>query len=301
MKKFMNYFLSFFTIAAVLFLASCGDDGEVPLPGTITLSTADGSIDNDTLSITSGDTTYVTATLGVGNTGDIVVTTDDNSVAMIPTPNTISSGDSIAVIVPDGVQEGSMATVTFTSGDIHEQIIVTVEEPVVDVTAYSAVLLYAPTGDSTSQTFFSTSTGETYSYADVVGTTDTVSQYIDFGYFYGQTVGASLQSADDYTPSSTYDLTQWTIRNATEFRTTNLTSDDFDAITESQGNDIEAFYETGTALDNPKRVEQLAAGDVVAFTTSDSRFGLIKVVEVTGTFNQGDNIEIEVKVTNAIE
>ncbi|MGB3585194.1 MAG: hypothetical protein WBA23_01580, partial [Tunicatimonas sp.] len=86
--------------------------------------------------------------------------------------------------------------------------------------------------------------------------------------------------------------------NSTEFRETNLSTEAFDAIATSQGDKVEAEYEAGTALTNSSRVDGLAVDDVVAFSTTGGRFGLIKVVEVIGTFGNTDGIRIEVKVTN---
>lgn len=166
-----------------------------------------------------------------------------------------------------------------------------------DVTTYEAFLLAAPTGDQTSETFFSTMTGERYSYGDVVGTTENISQTIDFGYFYGQTNGATIAAPNSY-PQEIYEgLAAWATRNNTTFRATSLTVEDFTAISVGQGDAIEAEYEAGTAFDPEGRATELAADDVVAFRTADNRYGLIRVVEVIGTIGSADGIQIEVKVT----
>ncbi len=300
MRKSMNYFLSLFALASIIFLASCGDDTEVPLPGEITLN--GNAIVDDTLRGTPGATVYVTPVLGIASDDTITVLNNGNSVS-IPSPNTVASGDSIGVVFAANAQAGATATLTFTSGSVNRQLITKVEVAPTNVTAYEAKLVYAPNANMESKTFYSTSDGMLYSYNDVVGSTENVSQAIDFGYFYGSTLGASLMSPDDYTTSANYDLTRWTTRNTTMFRMTGLTSADFDAITAGQGNDIEAQYEanSGGAPANPKRVSQLAAGNVIAFTTSDSRFGLIKVVEIVGATGINDGARIEVKVTNPVE
>ncbi len=128
MNKHLNYFLSLFAFAAILFLASCGDNGEIPLPGdnSITLSTADGAIDDGVLLAPPGATVGVAASLGIGSTGQITVVTDNSSVVSVPSNNTISSGDTIRLTVPANAQLGDSATVTFSSGNISEQLLVKV-------------------------------------------------------------------------------------------------------------------------------------------------------------------------------
>jgi hypothetical protein len=94
-----------------------------------------------------------------------------------------------------------------------------------------------------------------------------------------------------------YDLSNWNTVNSTEFRTTSLAAADFDAIGINEDFTLAGEFEVGTELDNPSRVTDLAVGDVVAFSTGDDRFGLIKVVSIEPGFNLNDYIEIEVKVT----
>lgn len=175
-----------------------------------------------------------------------------------------------------------------------------------DVTSYEAFLLAAPTGgEATSETFFSTSSGELYSYNEVVSSSDPLSAEIDFGYFYGNTLEATILSPDNTNWTSTvgYDMSRWGTRNTTGFRTTTLTAEGFDAIASSQGDDIEAEYEAGTPVTSAGRANGLVADDVVAFQTSDGRYGLIKVVEIVDGNGDGlytgssDGIRIAVKVT----
>ena len=101
------------------------------------------------------------------------------------------------------------------------------------VAEYEAVLLEAPLGDRTSKTFFNSKNGMTYTVQEVIDGNDISSADIDFGYYYGQTNEASIASPNDY-PTNIQDLTSsganWSALNATTFRTTNLTLDDFNAI-----------------------------------------------------------------------
>ncbi|MEK6477641.1 fasciclin domain-containing protein [Catalinimonas sp. 4WD22] len=210
------------------------------------------------------------------------------------------SGDSVYVDVTDDgifVNGAEVLTADLEAGNgvIHE-----IEEVLIpDVTSYEAFLLAAPTAEETSETFFSTSTGELYSFDDVVSSTEPLSAEIDFGYFYGNTLEATLLSPDNGNWTSTvgYDMGEWNQLNTTVFRSTNLSAEGFDAIASSQGDAIEAEFEAGTAVTSPGRINGLVADDVVAFQTEDGRFGLVKVVEVVGTTGANDGIRIEVKVT----
>lgn len=209
------------------------------------------------------------------------------------------SGDSLYILVDNGVFVNG---VEVTTADLQAQngvVHVIGEVLIPNTTTYESFLLAAPTGDETSETFFSTSSGELYSFNEVVSTTEPVSGTVDFGYFYGNTLEATLLSPDNGNWTSTvgYDMAQWNTLNTTVFRTTNLSPEAFDAIASSQGDDIEAEFEAGTALGSPGRAPNLTADNVVAFQTEDGRFGLVKVVEVVGTTGSTDGIRIAVKVT----
>jgi len=210
------------------------------------------------------------------------------------------NGDSLYILVDNGVfvngVEVTTADLTAENGVVH----VIGEVLLPNSTTYEAFLLAAPDGDANNDSFFSSEDGMLYSFNDVVGTSDPVSSSIDFGYFYGASFEASLLSPDNTNWTSTvgYDMGQWGSRNTTIFRTTNLSADGFDAIASSQGDDIEAEFEAGTAVADPGRVSELTADDVVAFQTEDGRFGLVKVVEVVGTTGVTDGIRIAVKVTD---
>jgi len=209
------------------------------------------------------------------------------------------NGDSLYILVDNGVFVNG-AEVVLADQQAQNGVVHVIDEVLIpDVTTYESFLLAAPTGDETSETFFSTSSGELYSYSGVLSTTEPVSGTIDFGYFYGNTLEATLLSPDNqnWTATVGYDMSQWNSLNTTVFRTTNLSPEAFDAIASSQGDLIEAEFEAGTAVESPGRVPNLTADDVVAFQTEDGRFGLVKVVEVIGTTGSEDGIRIQVKVT----
>ena len=71
-------------------------------------------------------------------------------------------------------EEGNTATTSFSF---------IVVSPVAKI--QTAVILYAPLGDLSSETFYSIINNETYSRNEVESTADPISASIDFGYYYG--------------------------------------------------------------------------------------------------------------------
>lgn len=175
---------------------------------------------------------------------------------------------------------------------------------------YSAFLLYAPTGDETSKTFFSSEDGSLYSFDEIVSTDDPLSDDIDFGYFYGETSGASLHAIGDYTPDAGYDISdRWGSQNDTEFVMSSITGEDFDLITVSEADRISGEFDVASSTNS--RATGLEAGDVIAYKTDEGKtdfggmFGLIKVVEVVDAnddgdaLDEGDGIRLEIKIEAA--
>ncbi len=173
-----------------------------------------------------------------------------------------------------------------------------VEPPSPDARSYSAILLAAPLGDLTGASFFSSSDGEIYSPADVTGTAASISPSIDFGYYYGSADMASIASPAGF--ESTIFSAQvdgWNTKNATTILSTELDDAAFTEVVTWA--DIDAAVEGGT--DEEGIITGLAVGDVVAFETVAGKKGLILVTAINGTFNAGDNIEIDVLVQEAAE
>ncbi|MEM9673804.1 MAG: fasciclin domain-containing protein [Bacteroidota bacterium] len=225
--------------------------------------------------------------------------------------------DAFSVLVSiDGntvmINNATVTTADVTTGNGVVHIIDEVLLPQT-VAEYEAVLLAAPIGqgpgERTSETFFSASSGETYSVDDVVAGTDGVSSAdIDFGYYYGATNNASLAAPSDY-PQQVYDLTStganWSALNETMFSpANNLTLDDFNAIGPADAVRLVLEYELASAASAPvAEITALSAGDLVTFKTVDDLYGIIRVLEIVDGDNDGeffgsaDSIELEIKVT----
>lgn len=161
---------------------------------------------------------------------------------------------------------------------------------------YEGVKLFAPTADGTSSTFASLLDGQVYK----INEGSEKAALWDFGYFYRPETNllASLASTSTYentfvnsTGGTIVDvdgIAGTTELNNAYFANSTLTAEEFDEIELSSELTFDASAE--------QKVTQLAAGDVVEFVDNYGKKGLIKVVEVKGTFNQSDYILLDIKV-----
>jgi hypothetical protein len=174
------------------------------------------------------------------------------------------------------------------------------ETVIINVTAvgrYTTVLLYAPLADQTSESFFSTSTGQTYSVNDVAATNDPLSAQIDVAYYYGATNNATLTSPQHIHALNIYDLSGWTTLNNTQYRRTTISEAEF---LENEGNVEFISGAFAGGQDGGPQVANLAVGDVVAFQLSEAqgnRTGLIRVSNIEPGDGVNNFIEIDVLVS----
>ena len=201
----------------------------------------------------------------------------------------IDFGGESFTITFEVVDDNNLSSTTTLSLDVDE-------EPI-DI--FSTFMLAAPLGDLSAENFFSTNEGLKYSSETVLASQENVSQNIDFGYYYGNTDEASIASPAGFENTAfASQVANWTTKNSTTLLTTSMT--------QSQFIEIDTFSEIETAFTNGSDGAQiktrLAVGDVLAFETnstkanSPSKKGLILVTAINGTFNENDNIEIQVVV-----
>ncbi len=119
---------------------------------------------------------------------------------------------------------------------------------------------------------------------------------VDFLYFYGASNLATLAAPDDADAATIFTgangLSTWTVKNATRFKTTTLSSADFDAIQSSSQIVTAATLPTQPNL---SKSNDLSVNDVLAFKTVGEKFGLIRIDAINGANNAG-TIEITVKI-----
>jgi len=159
------------------------------------------------------------------------------------------------------------------------------------------VELEYPSADKSSNTFFSTNTGLTYSLDEVNANKEELTALIDFGYYYNDTDKGSLTGPANYiTDPSTYNLgpsgDKWTTLNVTNFKKTTISDSDFDVLGPNNQEEITSAYNNAPA--GPALIiKDLQIGDIIAFKTFTQKIGggkegLLKVKNlVTGTGSDG--------------
>lgn len=160
-----------------------------------------------------------------------------------------------------------------------------------------AVLVYAPLSDKSSKTFVKKD-----------GTTVTVEAFktegadINLGYFYGKEGKATLSSPANYLTTA-YDLSSNEYKDYTKNATTLATPKSdvkFDEVKTKA--ELEKAYTEGTVSTDKanektgQRIDNLQAGNLVAYKAADGSYGLVKVVEVKGEANNGDYIKLSIKI-----
>ncbi|MBT1689271.1 hypothetical protein [Dawidia soli] len=162
-----------------------------------------------------------------------------------------------------------------------------------DVKTYNDLTLAAPLGDGSSETFVSLLDGEIYRIDQGV---EFVS-YWDFGYVYlmGEDKHATLTSSYDYlTEVVNIPVVASTTKeelNKTYFATTTMSSEDFDAVDESDD-----LANLAVSNQSAQTVSFLEVGDVVAFQTQYGKKGLIRIDDIAPGNGSDDWMKIDIKV-----
>ncbi len=309
MNKFSNYFLMMFAVLALGFMTSCGDDDEVGTPGApvISLSTDDGEHEEQFTGFV-GDSVVlnidVSAPAGF-NTLRVYRQVDGVKGSAIATYSKVSgtSPTSFDTTFVYHIQESDVDDVVFlvfeavdevTSTSLEYEIIAE-DKPTVK---YEMKLLYAPNSNLASKTFFSTNDGMTYSVNDVLGTDESISPKIDFGYFYGPDFKATLASPAAYPID--YGANGWDARNDTKIKRTSLSAAAFIEL-ENDPEGIDNAFDQATYGENQGQVRNLLEGEVLAFelvTSKGNKRGLIQVKDISGTMGTNDYIEVDVVVVD---
>jgi hypothetical protein len=137
------------------------------------------------------------------------------------------------------------------------------------------------------------------SFASINGTVYTLEQafanqsLIDWMYWYGASTLATIGAPDDENAAlvfneGTYQLANWTTKNATRFKTTTVAPAAFDAMTDDSD-----IVDIATGADQT-RIGEMAVDQVIAFVTVTGKKGLIKVRAIeTGS---AGTMTIDVKV-----
>lgn len=286
MKKAIQKLMTCSAVATSLLLFSCGEDEPVVLDGPVVSVAA--TVGADILAADGEVTAGETVSFSISVTADGVFNTlrvkGDYTETYSRTPGTTPTSFTQvfeAVTTDDQIDQ----TLTLTFEAVDDQSIVTstdfsfkvIAPPSPAARVYSETLLAAPIQDDagtsaskTSETFFSTNTGEKYTMNDVLASADPLSADIDFGYFYGTENKSSLSDPASY--PFEYGQAAWGTKNSTTFQRTDLTAAQFTEIVTFA--DIEENFSQAKAADDDAGFENLLVKDeVLAFTTDANKPG----------------------------
>ncbi|MBN2521486.1 MAG: hypothetical protein JXB17_13315, partial [Bacteroidales bacterium] len=141
---------------------------------------------------------------------------------------------------------------------------------------------------------FASVDGEAYTRAEA----DAAQAKIDFIYYFGSTNKATFAAPNDESVNgvgaSSFDWTaDWDPQNATKFKSSTLTTAEFDAIT------MDGAIVTAAENASESKITKMEADKVYAFITAStsenpSKMGLINIVSIDGEAD--GTISIEVKI-----
>lgn len=307
MKQLRTKFMSMLAIAGVIGFASCGGDEEVETVAPTVVVTYSG--DANVAAGTEIEAT-VAFTAGAGIAGINLTPIIDGEAGdksfNAPSEFGVAAGDTLGTFVVTYTPAASLigSTVEWEIEVVDAEDRTAMDDFSITVVSalrnFTAVLLEAPIGQTngtrTSETFYSIAEGATYAADDVVNGPAGTSAKIDFGYYWLESVGASIASPANY-PAAIYDLQAqgWGTRNGTIIRSTTLGADDFNETTTLA--EIETAFNAGTNVNG--KINGLEVGDVFAFETASTstngvKKGLALVTALVATANSNGEITLEI-------
>jgi hypothetical protein len=293
--KRVFYFLTAILVTSVTFLTSCTEDTTTPdQPPTIEFVAGSGFI-NENVTLTVGTTFQIKVLMEANATSgskiqDLKVTrvfdlqTSDTTYAINETTATVTIG--FVAQATAGVERITFEAIDKAGQNASIYLDITTEAATTPIHTFTMKILGSY--QSTYGSSFASIDGTVYSMNDAFNN----QAAIDFLYWWGASTSATIGAPDDVNANVVYTgatgLPNWTIKNATRFKTSALTAAEFDAITD--GN----VLATNASGADQTRIGTLAVGNVFAFVSVNGKNGLIKVDNIT-TGAAGD-ITIDVKV-----
>ena len=271
---------------------SCEEDETIPLP-TITFTN-----DVDSVQLEPGDSAHTI-------TGTIAAEGDLNYVKYFKVTDQGETQLDMVEEFDDPQSYNFSYTVTGIDQDMTIKVEVTDEEnqtvsrnfdinftPPEDViNSYTEKILGSY--DANQGSSFASVDGTVYTWDDAKAN----SGKIDYLYYHGSTNGATLAAPNDPTAEEVYTgLPNWEIQNATKFKTTDLSAEDFDGMSSKDDSQIVSAADGA----DQTAINGLEEGEVIAFITASTsehpeKKGLVKVVTIEGT-GGASTMEIAVKV-----
>jgi hypothetical protein len=297
MKRYLLFFGAIMLFSATLLTSCTSDNNPVDLPPSISFVAGSGYVSGNTTVTVS--TPFVVKILAEANA------TSGTKIESVQITRIISNQ-----IVGDTTFSFNDATVTFevtfmsysqvgfeniefkaTDKDGQSKTIslqITTEEPAGDpIDSWTERIMGSwsnPTGSS-----FASINGNVYT-LDVAFQNQAL---IDYMYWWGASTSATIGAPDDANAQlvfneGNYQLANWTTKNATRFKTTSLSSADFDAVI-----DATPCISNANGADQT-RMNALVPDQVIGFITVTGKYGLIRVKSIV-TGSDG-TITIDVKV-----
>lgn len=291
--------------AASLFIFSCGEDEEptASVPSVSVSASVDGT------AISSGDEVQVGSvvdfTVSITAPGGVNGLTV-NGTSLSRTQLGAEAGDTDATYnfssnAVEAADLGSILTTTVVAvddlGQESAEVVFEINPASPVAKVQTAIILAAPDAEGDRDAFYSVAGNLLYSHNDVVGTSEAVSQNIDFAYYFGNSDEASLVSPSEY-PASVFDISAWGTRNETAMvQLVDFTSEDFMGLVTVA--DVEAALESVSDETAVLGFTGLEVGSVIAFETAGEIAGVLIVQDITTGFS--GNIELEMVLAEAAE
>jgi hypothetical protein len=279
MKKIM-YLAGFVLLSTALFFTACSTKDENPdLPPGISFVIGDTLVSNDA-TVPVGSTFSVKVLCEANTTSGAIIKTlrvtrvTNNQVFLDQTIDADNTPFTV-IVTFEALAEAGMEVIEFTTTDKDGQtasinLEITTEEAAKPIDSWTERLLGSwnnPTGSS-----FASINGNVYTLDEAF----VHQSLIDYMYWWGQTTSATIGCPADTNAAKVfntgnYKLDNWTTKNDTKFKTTTITSAEFDAIS-----DASVIIPAAAGADQT-HIGALAVDQVIAFITVTNKSGLIRV------------------------
>lgn len=304
MKKGLNYLLATLLLGGLFTLHSCGGE-DVPPVLVVTSLSSGFDASTDTFTGTPGDELVLDISVDAEDVFKNLTITKSDGSSLLSEEQAEDKQTAFSTSYTYALTEaeiGSDMGVTITATDdndatVSQSIGIVTNSVPVAVNKYTATLLSAPTGDETSQTFYSTNgEGRTWSYKEVNGTTDPISETIDVCYRFGEQDGAVLSSPSVYFIYS--ELKGWGTKNETLFEKTSMETSHFGMI--ENNDDLLSHWAMAEVNDADGDAVGLKVGDIVAVQLATSRGGKKGFILVTSLV-EGDGSDGKIGIELILE
>lgn len=293
-----NVITSFFCSLIILsiIINSCKKENNAGSPPVISLKVDSGYVHTDT-TVFIGKTfkAGIIAARGDANITNFMIKLNSNGTETYLDSGLNSAGFNIVKYFTKGVNYQDIWTFivrdkTGKSASISIKIKADSNSVYGPVFTIPSVIMGAQ-NDTTVGSFLDIKTVTVYNLAQAY----TVQDSIDLCYYYdflqgdANVISSPAANIDPSVYTGQYALANWTIKNETRFLATTLTQTDFDGVT----NDSLLIASFNYPL-SKRKAKNLAAGNIYSFETSKGKFGLFRVLNVTGT-DMG-TVEIMIKI-----